>query len=219
MRKVLCLLLAVAMCLAFAGCSTKRNDSDEKAISSDKKLYRYGLETIALMQEKANSEAYLNLIFNSNKELMELVETFGSDDMDAPSAVYRLELPKTEKLLEKISPETAEYYNDLSPELKEDIDNRIAGMLCTQHLSQQGATYIACGSLLASSKEFSEMHVEQKQYFLYAFESDTAIMVTFAPSGFVSASVVSLFNKKPLDATVLEELKAMGIKLTEITTN
>lgn len=219
MRKVLCLLLAAAMCLAFTGCSTKRSDSNEKAISSDKKLYRYGLEVIALMQEKANSEAYRKLMFHSNEELMELIEAFGSDDMDEPAFAYQIELPKTEKLLKKISPETAEYYNDLSPELKEDIDNRIAGMLCTQHLSQQGATYIACGSLLASSKEFSEMHVEQPQYFLYVFESDTAIMVTFAPSGFVSASMVSLFNKKPLDATVLEELKAVGIKLTEITTN
>lgn len=222
MKKMLCLLLVAAMCLSFWGCSKKEEDDDAESTSSrtsEQKLYEYGLEAIALMQEKADSEAYIKLFTSLDDEsFWTLIEQFANLDIENPKTVYSIEVPKIEELLEKYYEDDAEYidyYQSLSANLKEDFEMRFVSRFPLQLLNRYGHNAVLCNSLLSSSTEISAMHISTRQYFLYTYASGATIMVTFAPTGVVSATLASICDKDAPSA-VIQEFKDMDIPLKKL---
>lgn len=212
MKKAVCMVLILALCLGILGCSQKTERAGKR--KSDKPdLYDAGLEVITLMQEKADSSEYLSLM-GASEDMMNLIQDFAAIKVKRPIAVYEMELPKTEELLGEMDSISIRDYEAMSPQLREDIDRRMASAMATHFLAQQGNLCIAASSMLASSCKNMDLELENPRYYLYLYESGMTVMVTFGYAA-ASGTIVTLGSEE-LQEAIEDQCEIYGIRLKEV---
>ena len=81
MKKLICMVCAVALLLGLAGCG-----------KTEASAYDQGLETVGLLAEAMGSEAYLDMM-SANASLREIIKQAAKGDYSAPKAAFALSFP------------------------------------------------------------------------------------------------------------------------------
>ena len=186
MKKCILCLLAFSLLLSLSACK----EADEADYASEKELYEEGLFLIETMSEMIQSEEYLK-IYSADQNMSSLAESIDTGDYDNPIAIYRIEMPTTEEYFESFSDSGKELWEELSPALQKQVENRITfATIASQINGQKGSTPLAFSSIFIASEKNSDLILEEDTVFLYVFDEGTPISVTFTESGAMQGQFV-----------------------------
>ena len=191
-KRLITVVILSASILALGGCNGKQSDLKTK-----------GMELISLMDEKASSEPYAEIL-SGGGEVAEKVLQFGEGDYTTPSRVFEIKLPQDE-YLEGMGADLS----NMSETLKEDLYDRIGNALCSTLNGQEGAVSLAAASVAQSSTAFVG-ELKTDVIYLYQFEDKgNAVMVSFAPAeeNVISASAMFLANEEWNSLETAEEIQ------------
>lgn len=185
MKRFGILILVVLLAFAMIGCGKEHNAQNEDA------LYDLGIEVAKTMQEMVYSQEYISLY--TSVEFEEEIVRFQATDYHAPIAVYEVDTPDTEDVLSKLGIGSADDYDKLSDNLKEQLDHRVSfSSIISAINAQSGTDAMALCSLLTATKRDKEIVLEESVVYLYVFEKGVPIAVTFTESGYANGQFVLL---------------------------
>ncbi len=185
--KSIFIVLVLGMVLLFGAC-----DNAEKN-SSDKSLYEHGLDLIALLEEIAESEAYLEIYTNASSDMYEIISTVAEGDYTDPKAVYQITI--SDDMLLKILEVANTDINGLSDTLKEYVKSRAQNSIVSIINNTGGAYMVAASSICTAGKTFVSDEQVGNVIYLYTYEDAVPAIVTFreGENGAVSASGSFIF--------------------------
>lgn len=181
--------ICIICCLTilFSSCSVLNSQT------SDKKLCDIGLELISVMNEMVKSDEYAKLI-GGDSSYLSVREDVNTDDYDYPTSVYKISPPNAEELLLKVvDDDDIVYWNDISNNLKKQIENRIGINNIVSVINSSRGTYeIGFSSLYTAIEKDTQFKVKKDTTLLYVFESGTPIIITFSESGIITGQFLFL---------------------------
>lgn len=207
-RKV-ALAIFVAGILCLGGCSTKQPDLKAK-----------GMEMIALMEEKASNEKFVE-IYSGGVDLEEVIDGLAEGNYTSPEKVYVIKLPP-DGYLEQMD----EDLSGMSETLKTEIYKKISSGLASTLNGKEGAMSLAATSVLTGTTAF-EGKLETSVIYLYQFaDRGNSVMVSYVPAqdNVITASCVFLTNEEIKSLESEEEilnwlsLNLGGLEGIEVTT-
>lgn len=174
MKKISIIIFAFLLILVIAACG-------KDSVSQNKEdLYDLGIEVTKTMQEMVYSDDYISAF--STVEFEDEIVKFKATDYDSPVAVYSLEMPNTKDILSKVG--NPEFYDKLSNNLKEQLDNRISfSSIISLINARSGTNTIALCSILTATKYDEDIKLDKDIAYLYVFEKGVPIVVTFTKTG------------------------------------
>ena len=185
---------------------------------TEKSLYEYGLDIVALMAEMAGNEEYVGL-YTSSSELKDMLSSVGAGDFSEPSAVYRIRaMEGAVSILDMADIDT------LSDELRASVEAKLFSALATQINSMGGATSVAAASLSTAEMLFVSEELEENEIYLYVYENATPVAVSFmkGENGAVAArGMFILYDEFPVERMeeVGEFLGEFGVRVEEMERN
>lgn len=203
------LLAFVAGSLCLGGCGAKQPDLKAK-----------GMEMIALMDEKASSEKYVE-VSSGGMGLEEVIDKLSEGDYTNPEKVYEIKLPQ-DGYLEQMGADLS----GLSETLKSEVYEKISVGLASTLNAKDGATSLAATSVLTGSTAF-EGKLESTVIYLYQFaDRGNSVMVSFAPAegNVITACCIFLTNEEIKTLESEEEIQDWlslnlgGLEGIEVTT-
>ena len=117
MKKITLFFLSLCLLLPLSSCGKKGS------ASSEKDLYKAGLDLIDTMSEMLGSEEYAK-ISGLSDSVLSVAERLDTGDYDDPVAVYQIELPDIEEYFESLEDYDEDLWDDLSSNLKKQFENR-----------------------------------------------------------------------------------------------
>lgn len=185
MKRILLYIMAVLMALSLAACGMFGNTASEKD------LYKAGLELISVMDEMLQSDEYAEIIgIRVNKDVIESVNT---KDYSSPTAVYSISSPEVNDLLQQFGNYKVEDWNNLSDNLKVQIENKVSFSSVISSLNgRKGADEISFAALYTATDRKDNIKPEKPISYLYIFEKGTPIAVSFTEDGYLYGQFVFL---------------------------
>lgn len=185
MRKIGVLGLALVMGISLTACSKGEETKDVTTNSA----YEKGLEVVALLDEMAGNEDYIQ-IYTAGEEISAILNEVGEGDHTSPKAVYEISL-----MGEKIGDMIALLGGDVSLDgMSEDLTRAVEQKLLSAVISQLnatgGAVNLAAMSVCTAGKTFVSESIKDDMIYLYVYEDAVPAAVTFVrgEDGAVSAS-------------------------------
>ncbi|MBQ9845205.1 MAG: hypothetical protein IJO54_03895 [Oscillospiraceae bacterium] len=201
---------ALAVSLMFTACS-----SSVPAAGGSKGLYEHGLELVAMAEEMADSESYLE-IYTGSPRISEVVSQFGQGDYSAPQKVYRL-TPTADYLA---GYDMAADLSGLSDTLKKTISDKAIASLATRINAMDGAENLAATTVCTAGKTFVSGELTEACVWLYVYENGFPVAVTFTAGEdstvAASAMFISCSDFQPESSQKIEEYLGGGVKAEEI---
>lgn len=117
-----CIALMLGTLLLLSACSSAATTTQES-----KSPYQQGLELIALMEEMANSEAYMQT-YSQSLDLQQILEPVRTGDYGQPQAVYRITLSQAG--IQSLS--QAVGMDSMSDKLRSYMEERIQAAIATE---------------------------------------------------------------------------------------
>ena len=202
MKKIILFSLALLFLFSVSACATP-----EYKESTERELYKIGLELISVMDEMLGSKEYAEIMASGSVD--QVVDSVDTNDYDSPVAVYRITLPKSDKFVKITGSFDEDRWNSLSPNLQKQIEHRFTFSAIANIInSAYGSTNLAFSSLYTAYEENKSINIKRTTVFLYIFEEGTPIAVTFSKSGGVNGQFVFLDGIESLSdvRTVFEPL-------------
>lgn len=178
--------LAVALCIALAfgaaGCGAAESGEDDggRQEASRKPLYEQGMHVLALMNEKAHSEAYISA-FGANQLMeSECFQKIKEHDYSTPDQVYTVIFP--DNVLDVfLAVEPGMDVDGMSDALRESLNEQFFLSIPNIMIARQGTTALATASLITESYLFvDEDAVKQNLVCLYCFRDTYPVIVMFS---------------------------------------
>ena len=204
MRKIFAYIMMLAMMLALlSGCT--QAPAGSAATDTDTTLYQKGLSLIAKMDMMAESEEYISML-SASAEMDAVVSEIGARDYSAPTAVYKLNISKTEMMTAFLNEAGAELPEELMPE----VEKRFFASLPSQINGLAGASVLAAASIVTAGDCFDCADLADNTLLLYLFEDGGAAVVSFIPGSdnAVSATGTFIINDELSAGVDDEELNA-----------
>lgn len=208
-KKIIMLVVSMVGILCLGGCGAKQPDLKAK-----------GLEMIALMDEKASNEKYVESLSRGG-ELTEVAMQFGKGEYTTPDRVFEIKFPPN-GYLEKMGADLS----GMSETLKEELYNIANSSVGEMLNAKEGVSYIAATSMVTGTTAF-EGKLEEDVIYLYQFtDKGNAVLIFFAPAeeNVITGSATFLANEKLNNMETEEEIRDFlslnlgGVEGIEVTT-
>lgn len=185
-KRILSLILALAMIFTCVSCSA------EKESVSEKTPYDYGMDVISLMAEAAGTEAYLAAMGGS-EGVQEMAGKVAQADYSTPKAVYSVTIE--DELLHEFM--AGANLDNLPESLENSVENRLFGAMITRLNSTYGIDSVAASSICAFNKMFVDEKITENMVYLYFFEETfpVAVVFTVGEGGAVMATSNVIFSE------------------------
>ena len=159
-------LIAVLMSVLLTSCGT----TDFELPSLEVR----GMQIISMLEEIAESEDYLS-IYSSDKELLDIIDTFAAGDHSDPKTIYRLTL--SEESVKSLC--GTDILTFLSPELQSFLESRVQASVINIANARGGSTALAATSICTAGKTFVSDEITADTIYLYTFENAVPVAVSF----------------------------------------
>lgn len=211
MKKIILFSLALLFLFSVSACAT----SEDKE-STERELYKIGLDLISVMDEMVGSAEYADIMATGS--VNQLAASVDTNDYDSPVAVYRITLPKSDKFVKLAGNFDEDRWNSLSKNLQKQIENRFTFSAIANIINSSfGSTNLAFSSMYTAYEENKGINIKRTTVFLYIFEEGTPIAVTFSKSGGVNGQFVFLDGIESLsDARTVFEPLDCSVKRVDI---
>ena len=190
MKKKFIVILTVIMILSLTACGTKKEQVS---------IYEQGLEVVALMDEMADSQSYVQM-FTGNMQISEVIQSNTSGDYSEPLVVYEVVLKNDNFLGLLGNDETQE---SMSDELKEIINKKINASVITQLNAYGGSENLAASTICTAGISFVNNEVKEDIIYIYVYENTAPVAVIFLQEGndIVSANGTFMFGEEFINLT------------------
>ena len=218
-KRILCMLLVLVLLTAVSACGKSdpepvpAQQSTETA-AENRSPYDVGLELIALMTEKANSEEYIRM-YSGLSEISGIIKSLIGDSSLTPSAAYALTIN-----VDALKNTTDGEYDDVlqifsfPQSIQEEVLNRLPATLISMVNARNDAMVISAASVLSTGRSFDTTQITETTVYVYVFENRCPVCVTFVPGDghAVSANAMILYVEDPSELTAENAvLDALGI--------
>lgn len=199
-------LLVMALIACLCACGKASNSS----------LQEKGQHVVDLMQEKANSDFFTDVMFSTSYRDNEYLKQFKKMDYDKPKKCYRLKLDDKfiEKLLEVEDIDGDEFF-EISEELQNTVRSQIMSSFVTSMNSKNNGyeTVLAASVLNAGYMFVDKSLANARETLLFIYEDAYPILVSLHGSkdGAVSASGMVIFIED-FKGDSVEDVKESFIK-------
>lgn len=190
MKKKFIVILTVIMILSLTACGTKKEQVS---------IYEQGLEVVALMDEMADSQCYVQM-FTGNMQISEVIQSNTSGDYSEPLVVYEVVLKNDNFLGLLGNDETQE---SMSDELKEIISKKINASVITQLNAYGGSENLAASTICTAGISFVNSEIKEDVIYIYVYENTAPVAVMFIQEGndIVSANGTFMFGEEFINLT------------------
>ena len=190
MKKKFIVILTVIMILSLTACGTKKEQVS---------IYEQGLEVVALMDEMADSQSYVQM-FTGNMQISEVIQSNTSGDYSEPLVVYEVVL-KNDNFLGLLGND--ETQASMSDELKEIISKKINASVITQLNAYGGSENLAASTICTAGISFVNSEVKEDSIYIYVYENTAPVAVIFLQEGndIVSANGTFMFGEEFINLT------------------
>lgn len=190
MKKKVLVVLFVILILSLTACGSKKEQLS---------LYEQGLEVVALMDEMADSQSYVQM-FTGNTKISELIQSNTKGDYSRPQAVYEVVLQKDnyQGLIGNEDTQTT-----MSDELKRIMGKKENASLITQMNAYGGSENLAASTICTVGISFVNNEVKEDVIYIYVYENTAPVAVVFLQEGndIVSANGTFMFGEKLMNLT------------------
>ena len=188
-KKILVVLFAILI-LSLTACGSKIEPVS---------LYERGLEVVALMDEMADSQSYVQM-FTGNTRISEVIQSNTNGDYSKPQAVYEVVLQKDnyQGLLGNEDTQIA-----MSDELERIMEKKVNASLITQMNAYGGSENLAASTICTASISFVNNEVKEDVIYIYVYENTAPVAVVFLQEGndIVSANGTFMFGEELMNLT------------------
>lgn len=189
-------LLACGMtaCMLLTGCSADDGRSTAQGPGEPQSYKDAGMELIALMDEKAESDAYIEAM-GSSEEIKAYARQFGEGDYTKARAVYEIKFP-VEALIRLAGIDTTGMSEKLQMEMTKRMADSIAMML---NSNGGGILSMASSAILTGETSFYGERPEAPVIYLYQFNEEAyPVVAVFTPAqeDIVTATAIFVDNKE-----------------------
>lgn len=190
MKKRISIIFMAVMIFGMTACGTKKEQVS---------LYEQGLEVVALMDEMADSQSYVQM-FTGNTQISELIQSNTNGDYSKPQVVYEVMLQKDnyQGLLENEETQTT-----MSDELKGIISKKVNASVITQLNAYGGSENLAASTICTAGISFVNNEVKEDVIYIYVYENTAPVAVIFLKEGndIVSANGTFMFGEELANLT------------------
>lgn len=190
MKKRISIIFMAVMIFGMTACGTKKEQVS---------LYEQGLEVVALMDEMADSQSYVQM-FTGNTQISELIQSNTNGDYSKPQTVYEVVLQKDnyQGLLENEETQTT-----MSDELKGIISKKVNASVITQLNAYGGSENLAASTICTAGISFVNSEVKEDVIYIYVYENTAPVAVIFLKEGndIVSANGTFMFGEELANLT------------------
>lgn len=175
MKKRIYVVLILISSIIICGC-TKKTSTRNKV---EKSLYDRGMDTISLMNEMVQSDAYTEMMGVAS--LADAIATLKAEEYETPKSAYCI-LPSKDMLdtalamIEADAPGT----KNLPENLKHTLKKKVLAGTASQLNARYGTSAIAASSLFTVSQTFVSHETTQDIIYIYTFEDAYPVCVTFS---------------------------------------
>ena len=184
------LILTVIMILSTTACGAKKEQFS---------LYEQGLEVVALMDEMADSQSYVQM-FTGNTQISEVIQSNTNGDYSEPLEVYEVVL-HNENFQGLLGND--ETQASMSDELKEIISKKVNASVITQLNAHGGSENLAASAICTAEISFVNSEVKEDVIYIYVYENTAPVAVIFLQEGndIVSANGTFMFGEEFINLT------------------
>ena len=190
MKKKVLVVLFVILILSLTACGSKKEQLS---------LYEQGLEAVALMDEMADSQSYVQM-FTGNTKISELIQSNTKGDYSKPQAVYEVVLQKDnyQGLIGNEDTQTT-----MSDELERIMEKKVNASLTTQINAYSGSENLAASTICTVGISFVNNEVKEDVIYIYVYENTAPVAITFLQEGndIVSANGTFMFGEELMNLT------------------
>ena len=190
MKKKVLVVLFVILILSLTACGSKKEQLS---------LYEQGLEVVALMDEMADSQSYVQM-FTGNTKISELIQSNTKGDYSKPQAVYEVVLQKDnyQGLIGNEDTQTT-----MSDELERIMEKKVNASLTTQINAYSGSENLAASTICTVGISFVNNEVKEDVIYIYVYENTAPVAITFLQEGndIVSANGTFMFGEELMNLT------------------
>ena len=185
MKKKFIVILTVIMILSVTACGTRKEQDS---------IYEQGLEVVALMDEMADSQSYVQM-FTGNNQISEVIQSNTNGDYSEPVKVYEVVLQNDNSLGLLRNDETQE---SMSDKLKEIISKKVNASVITQLNAHGGSENLAASTICTAEISFVNNEVKEDVIYIYVYENTAPVAVMFSQEGndIVSANGTFMFGEE-----------------------
>ena len=190
MKKKVLVVLFVILILSLTACGSKKEQLS---------LYEQGLEVVALMDEMADSQSYVQM-FTGNTKISELIQSNTKGDYSKPQAVYEVVLQKDnyQGLIGNEDTQTT-----MSDELERIMEKKVNASLTTQINAYSGSENLAASTICTTDIFFVNSEIKEDVIYIYVYENTAPVAITFLQEGndIVSANGTFMFGEELMNLT------------------
>ena len=208
MKKKFIVILTVIMILSVTACGTRKEQDS---------IYEQGLEVVALMDEMADSQSYVQM-FTGNNQISEVIQSNTNGDYSEPVKVYEVVLQNDNSLGLLRNDETQE---SMSDKLKEIISKKINASVITQLNAHGGSENLAASTICTVGISFVNNEVKEDVIYIYVYENTAPVAVMFSQEGndIVSANGTFMFGEEFRNLTeesISELFEGLYVTVSEV---
>ena len=184
MKKLLLLVVICFLCLTAVSCD-----------APSKSLTQRCDEIVSAVAEMVNSDEYVQAMIGGISAYDEEISKIKAVDFSKVQAKYELGFSQDD-LLKKLYSQKVDV-EKLPESLKDKLSLGLGSSLASFINSKAGTDEMIASSLFAASKCFVDETVKESKFFLYVFEPDCSMLISFVPNedGAVSASGALIMNE------------------------
>ena len=208
MKKKFIVILTVIMILSVTACGTRKEQDS---------IYEQGLEVVALMDEMADSQSYVQM-FTGNNQISEVIQSNTNGDYSEPVKVYEVVLQNDNSLGLLRNDETQE---SMSDKLKEIISKKVNASVITQLNAHGGSENLAASTICTAEISFVNNEVKEDVIYIYVYENTAPVAVVFSQEGndIVSANGTFMFGEEFRNLTeesISELFEGLYVTVSEV---
>ena len=196
------------MILSVTACGTRKEQDS---------IYEQGLEVVALMDEMADSQSYVQM-FTGNNQISEVIQSNTNGDYSEPVKVYEVVLQNDNSLGLLRNDETQE---SMSDKLKEIISKKVNASVITQLNAHGGSENLAASTICTAEISFVNNEVKEDVIYIYVYENTAPVAVMFSQEGndIVSANGTFMFGEEFRNLTeesISELFEGLYVTVSEV---
>ena len=230
-RKTTC-LLALMLCLGvLAGCAEGNGSggatAQEEVQKTSTSIEQHCLDLVKLLNEKVQSDTYVELVATSSLTKSDAFEKLREGNYDTPEKIYKITFikPDMNLLYELASSIKQDAFDDMSTELKEDLQGQMLASYTTVLTSRLvGAERLALQSVFTTQKLFVADEKNLSYIYLYAYKDayPVAIFIGGSDDGATQATasfvLIDDFKSDSVDDVISSMFPSLmeGVDLKEL---
>lgn len=177
-------VLCAALALGAAGCGATQSGEEgggrQEQEADRKPLYEQGMHVLALMNEKAHSEAYVSAFGVNGLTDSECFRKIKERDYSTPDQVYTVLFP--DNVLDVLlAAEPGMDLDGMSDALRASLSEQVFLSFPNMIVARQGATALATAAMITETYLFVDEDAEKQNLVcLYCFRDAYPVIVTFS---------------------------------------